>query len=179
MIGYLINGKWGPIGNPGLYYNYVLAGNGLFVETESPLLRASVLIAGAEVRGLAPKKEGVELVNGRIPRHLFDLAISTLLSNWRLERYLAIVWDNGYRVRDTSIMADKCSVRYCNLPSTVMDIHSHGSMGAYFSDTDDRDEQGLRLSMVVGRLNTPTPEISIRVGIYGYFKNVEFEEVFA
>jgi PRTRC genetic system protein A len=59
-----------------------------------------------------------------------------------------------------------------------MDIHSHGSMKAFFSFTDDRDEQGLRLYMVVGRLDTLLPEVELRLGVYGYFATLNIDEVF-
>lgn len=178
-VGYLTNYKEGLAGEPGLFYNYVLADNGLFVEAENPLLRVSVLIADAEVRGLRPKEEGVELVKGKIPRYLFNLALSVLFIDRYRERYLAVTWDNGYHIRDTSEETSECSVKYGNLPSTVMDIHSHGSMRAHFSLTDDQDEQGLRLSMVVGRLDTLIPDVDVRVSVYGYFKYVSFDEVFS
>jgi PRTRC genetic system protein A len=48
----------------------------------------------------------------------------------------------------------------------LADIHSHCQMSAYFSETDDRDEQGLRFYGVIGRIFTQ-PEIRLRVGIYG------------
>lgn len=69
-------------------------------------------------------------------------------------------------------------MRYERLPSTVLDIHSHGTMRPFFSGTDDKDEQGFRLYMVVGRLDTLVPEVEMRVGVYGYFAPVQFEEVF-
>ena len=44
--------------------------------------------------------------------------------------------------------------------------------------TDDRDEQGFRVYGVVGRLDTATPELALRVGIYGHFAPVEWSQVF-
>ena len=63
-------------------------------------------------------------------------------------------------------------------PHSVMDIHSHGHMDAFFSCTDDSDEKGLRLYVVVGRLDTLLPEVEIRLGVYGYFIPLSVEEVF-
>ena len=177
-VGYLLNTREGLAGEPGLYYDYILAGNGVFIQARSPLLQATVQIADVEVRGLQPMAAGVELINGKIPYYLYNLALSALFIDRCRERYLAVTWENGYRLRDTSFEAGECTVKYSNLPSTIMDIHSHGTMVASFSYTDDRDEQGLRLSMVVGRLDTLILEIEIRVGVYGYFGPVKFEEVF-
>ncbi|MBI4284525.1 MAG: Mov34/MPN/PAD-1 family protein, partial [Chloroflexi bacterium] len=65
------------------------------------------------------------------------------------------------------------------MPNTVVDIHSHAGMSAFFSSTDNRDEQGLRLYMVVGRLDTLAPEREMRVGVYGYFSPVDLGDIFA
>jgi len=49
----------------------------------------------------------------------------------------------------------------------LIEIHSHHSMAARFSSTDDTDETGFRLYGVIGRLSE-APEIRLRVGVYGY-----------
>jgi len=49
----------------------------------------------------------------------------------------------------------------------LIEIHSHHSMPANFSSTDDQDETGFRLYGVIGRLSD-APEIRLRVGVYGY-----------
>jgi PRTRC genetic system protein A len=94
------------------------------------------------------------------------------------EQYLAITWEDEYRLRMPGQERNGASVKYESLPSSVMDIHSHGRMDAFFSYTDDSDEKGLRLYMVVGRLDTLLPEVELRIGIYGYFAPISLEEVF-
>jgi hypothetical protein len=51
-------------------------------------------------------------------------------------------------------------------------------MGAFFSATDNRDEQGLGLYALAGRLDRLIPEVNMRVGLYGYFAPLKFSEVF-
>lgn len=177
-VGYLLNTREGLEGKPGLFYDYILAGNGLFIRGRSPLLQATVHIASAEVRGLLPLEEKVILPRGSIPRHLYDLALSLLMADRHQERYLAVTWEGEYRLRVPPQDCDSCGVEYEVLPNTVLDIHSHGTMSAFFSATDDRGEQGLRLYMVVGRLDTLIPETEMRVGVYGYFAPVDTKEVF-
>lgn len=179
QVGYLANTEGGLAGEPGLFYNYILAGNGLFIQARSPLLRATVHIAETWVRGLLPLEEKVELPRGNIPRYIYNLALSVLFIDRVQEWYLAVTWEGKYRLRVPCQETSNCSVRYERLPSTVLDIHSHGAMRAFFSGTDNEDEQGLRLYMVVGRLDTLIPEIEMRVGVYGYFGPVKFEEVFS
>ena len=51
----------------------------------------------------------------------------------------------------------RTSLAYRPLADVVLaEFHSHGSARAFFSPTDDRDEQGFRIYGVVGRLDTPS-----------------------
>ena len=71
------------------------------------------------------------------------------------------------------------SVAYRPPDGVVVEFHSHGRSRAFFSATDDRDEQGFRIYGVVGRLNTPRPELSLRLGVYGHFAPVDWSQVIA
>ena len=177
-VGYLLNTKKRLEGEPGIFYNYILAGNGLFIRAEGPLLSATICIASAQVRGLSALTEEVTLKKGKIPRHVYGLALAVAAARPYHERYLAVTWEGEYRLRQPWQDGDFAGVYYESLPNTVLDIHSHGAMGAFFSSTDNTDEQGLRLYMVVGRLDTLTPEVLVRVGIYGYFALVEIDQIF-
>jgi len=177
-VGYLLNKREGLNGEPGLFYDYILTENGLFIRAQNPLIKGTLCISPVEIRGLSPLYEQIELVHGKIPRHLYDLSLSVLIASSDREQYLAITWENEYRLRIPTQDRSSAEVKYENLPSSVMDIHSHGRMKAWFSGTDNRDEQGLRLYMVVGRLDTLLPEVEIRLGVYGYFAPLCVEEVF-
>lgn len=60
----------------------------------------------------------------------------------------------------------------------VMDIHSHNTMNAFWSATDDRDEKGTRLFGVIGKLEDFIPEMKFRLGVSGRFIDLELDEVF-
>lgn len=60
----------------------------------------------------------------------------------------------------------------------VMEIHSHNSMEAVFSPTDDKDERATRLYTVIGRLDKVFPDIQTRASVGGKFIDVEPSEVF-
>jgi PRTRC genetic system protein A len=177
-VGYLLNKGEGLEGEPGLFYDYILAENGLFIRARNPLIGGLICISPLEIRGLFPLEERIELVHGKIPRRLYDLSLSLLMASSDREQYLAITWENEYQLRLPAQERSSASVKYESLPSSVMDIHSHGCMKAWFSGTDNTDEQGLRLYMVVGRLDTLLPEVEIRLGVYGYFTPLCVEEVF-
>ena len=59
----------------------------------------------------------------------------------------------------------------------VMDVHSHNTMAARFSKTDDLDEQATRLYMVIGRLDRFYPEIRCRFACGGRHVEIPAEDV--
>ena len=66
-MGYLVNHHGGPTGERGVGYDYVLAVDGLYVQSQGAHLAARVLLAPCRVRGLAPTTETVALRYGPIP----------------------------------------------------------------------------------------------------------------
>lgn len=61
----------------------------------------------------------------------------------------------------------------------VIEIHSHGMMGAFFSTTDDQDESfGFRIYGVLGKVRSTRPEIILRVGLFGHCWHVPVTQVF-
>lgn len=60
----------------------------------------------------------------------------------------------------------------------MMDIHSHASFPAFFSVTDNRDEVGIRLYMVIGNLDRPKHTFVFRAGLAGHFGVVTIEDIF-
>jgi len=176
-VGYLTNHHDGLSGERGLYYNYILASNGLFIDAENPVIAARVLVADCEIRGLAPMEKRVSLTYGKIPKHFFDLALDTFLADPDNEHYVAVTGSNGYRFYIPVQDRGAGSVVYEVGESVVLDLHSHGHMGARFSWQDDQDEKGLKLSAVVGKLNA-TPVVKLRIGVYGYFNALAWGDVF-
>ena len=178
LVGYLVNYPDGISGEKGIYYDYILAANGLFIEASSPMLSARVPVAECQVRGLAPLKMKIALTYGSIPQHFFDLALDTFLAAPDRERYVAVTAAAGYDFYVPVQDGSEASVVYEMGDSVVLDIHSHAHMPAFFSQqTDDKDETGLKLYAVVGRLNA-TPVVKLRVGVYGYFQTLAWHDVF-
>ncbi len=178
-VGYLTNSLTGLQGEPGVFYNYILSANGLFLQAKNAHLAATVCIAPQEVRGLAPLEESVQLLHGKIPMYFLNLALSVLCIKPDIEQYLAVIWQDNYSLGVPSQSQTAASVTYETLPGTVMDIHSHvGGVPAHFSGIDDHDEQGFCLYAVVGDPDRLCPTVELRLGIYGYFMPLGKEEVF-
>lgn len=180
-VGYLTRYDNGLNGERGSFYSYVTAGNGLFVESEGPLLAARVPIADAEIRGLAKTEGSVVLRNGKIPDFLWEEAFWQLKRLVDTEIFIAITYEEGsYRLATPEQERSSTRVKYNRVPNTILDLHSHHKMAAYFSQTDDADETGFQLYGVVGELHRldSKPRVHLRVGIYGYHWSVPWDSVF-
>lgn len=73
--------------------------------------------------------------------------------------------------------ASRVQARQPSPPDMILEIHSHGKMPAYWSATDNRDEQGACLYGVMGRLDN-RPQVRLRVGVYGYWQELSLTAVF-
>ena len=178
-VGYLINHNGGLSGSQGIGFDYVLGAGGLYVQSESAHLTARILVAPATVRGLAPVSEKLTLAHGPIPAHVFELGLGWLLAAPGTERFFAVRWDGGaYRLVVPPQEGTSASLTYQPPTGVVAEFHSHGRHPAFFSATDDRDEQGFRVYGVVGSLVTPEPELTLRVGIYGHFASLHWSQLF-
>lgn len=60
----------------------------------------------------------------------------------------------------------------------VITIHSHNTMPAFFSNTDDRDECYPGLFGVIGNLDQETPSMAFRCGLEGVFGKLEYADLF-
>ena len=178
-VGYLMNRPAGLAGTQGIGFDYVLGRDGLYVQSESASLTARILVAPADVRGLAPVSEKLALAHGPIPAHVFELGLAWMLAVPDTERFFAIRWDgDAYRLVVPSQEGTSSSLSYQPPAGVVAEFHSHARHRAFFSATDDGDEQGFRVYGVVGRLDTPAPELTLRLGIYGHFAPLHWSQVF-
>ena len=180
-VGYLIHYNDGLAGEQGIGYDYVLGANGIMVQSGSPHIVARIYAAECDVRGLAVVSEKFELVHGPIPSHLFELGLRCMQVDPDHERFFAIQWrDDEYHIVTPKQDGTAASLHYTpiNEPGVVAEFHSHGKMPAFFSATDDADEQGFRIYGVVGRVGKDRPELNLRLGVYGHFAHVFWPDVF-
>ena len=176
-VGYLVKHQDGLYGKRGLYYDYILAENGVWIEAEGNLLAARVPVIHGQIRGLAPMEPVVVLRYGLVPQRFFDLALSAMLTDITKEHYVVVTWNDGYHFYVPEQERHGGGVKYEVGDQVIVDLHSHGRMMSWFSTTDNKDELGLKLYGVVGKLDK-TPEVRLRVGVYGYYHPVSWGEVF-
>ena len=178
-MGYLVNHRGGLAGAHGIGFDYVLGCGGVYVQSQGAHLTARVPVASCEVRGLAPVAEKVQLTHGPIPAQLFELGLRWFQDDPDTERLFAVRWDgDAYRLVVPPQAGTATRLAYLPPAGVVAEFHSHGGSRAFFSATDDRDEQGFRIYGVAGRLDAPLPELSLRVGVYGHFAPVDWSQVF-
>ena len=179
-VGYLVNHPAGLSGVQGIGFDYVLGSGGVYVQSESAHLVARVLVAPCKVRGLAPVAEKVSLSHGPIPAQLFEVGLRWFQQAPDTERFFAVRWDGqAYRLVVPEQAGTATSLAYRPPPAGVVaEFHSHGSLAAFFSATDDKDEQGFRVYGVAGRLDTAESELALRVGVYGHFAPLAWSQVF-
>lgn len=104
-----------------------------------------------------------------------------MMENDEYEALVLIYWDKqaqqyfAYVPRQTvekgGIEADLRDCPYDDNPRYIRyaDIHSHNSMDAFFSPTDDRDERRTGLYIVVGHLEKFFPDLEARISCGGSF----------
>jgi hypothetical protein len=177
-VGYRYFTDKGLVGEAGLYFDYIVGSNGLFIRAENRFINATVCVGEARVRGLQPMRTLVVLKQGKIPWPIYHAAISHMMNDALHEQYLAVTWHDGYQLLYPKQVGDAGSCMYERVPDTVMELHSHGLMRSFFSGVDNRDELGLQIYAVVGNLNMLIPEVEVRIGVYGYYDKMSLNEVF-
>lgn len=179
--------------NDALAYQYILAGNGVFVRAETRFFTALLPVTACTVRGLPPLHPQFQLLVPRILARLLDVVLSDARRARRpdngLNEVLYQFYHHGRAVQvkkpaqqttPTSVatsVAASVTTAVADAASIICDLHSHGNMRAFFSQTDNADEQGARLYAVIGRLDSE-PEMRLRVGVYGYWQPLPLTAVF-
>lgn len=159
-------------------YEYLFAGNGVFIRAFREGLSATIPVNlyPSPLRFLPSLSPQVTLDSQPIPK-------SILLALWRQsclaqssQGLMEILFHLHYKAPYWHLVTPKqsqspshCQPLQAYLQSAVAEIHSHGTESAYFSATDNLEENGFRLYGVIGRLNSPRPEILLRIGIYHHF----------
>ncbi len=166
-------------------YGYVVAHNGVFVWAKRQGLEALLPVTSCLIRGLYPVEPYVRLTYPPVDVGL----VSEILRLSReartpggdlLEILFYLAWDDrwGWQLtipaqeqQATHVTPMMDALDHAHAADTLLELHSHHRMAAFFSATDTTDEQGFRLYAVVGRLDA-APEIRMRVGVYGQFWDI-------
>ena len=159
----------------------VLGRNGLFLELKTPWLYCCTKVARLPARlslAFGDVTEELRFSFGVIPLALLDRFIELARAGLPNEVAGAIVYhcENGsltLRMHEV-ITASPSAIEYriAELAADellAVDLHSHGWLDAFWSATDDRDDQGVRICGVFGRLDRNRPTAKFRVALNGHF----------
>jgi PRTRC genetic system protein A len=143
---------------------YVAAADGLYLQARTRALQATVcVLRSASPEGRLPYGElqdSVTLPGGPIPLELVDAIEQRVVNDCPLEWACIIQWnadEQCYELHEPPILSRSGSgIEYdtCALdPSCwVLDLHSHGEYGSFFSHTDNRSDGqgGVYFASVLG-----------------------------
>lgn len=143
-------------------YQYILTATGIYLRAENRFFDVLLPIARCPVRGLASLQPHFRLKAPRLPAPMLNVLLSDArrarFRNGALKEALYQFHHDGTRVRvlkppqratATSVVGVEG-----NASDVILDLHSHGNMGAFWSGADNGDEQGFRVYGVIGRLDT-------------------------
>ena len=147
-------------------------------------------VAGCDM--LSDVKAGFIPALPRIPMDMVVQVVSFfrsyMLEGTEYEALVNIFWDkanHGFFIDTPNQSVTKASVQVylnedysCDRYIHYMDIHSHNSMKAFFSATDDADEKATRLYTVIGELHKYFPSIKTRISNGGKFWPINPSDVF-
>lgn len=186
LAGYHVVRDAGPIPAiaEGHLYNYLLAGNGLFLQAERHELTVLMRIAPAQVRGLPPLRSRLCVRFPRVPVDLVREMVQVAADAARdrsggLEVLLTLTFQEGrwqltqppQEQTPSSVQlapdADRAAVL-----EALIDVHSHPFPLRAFSGTDHESDRGAFRFAVLIADPADVPSLHARLCVYGAFLEV-------
>jgi hypothetical protein len=172
-------------------YEYVLAGNGVFVRGSRTGLLASIKVFDCQVKGLAQLQQSFHFDYPKVPSSLLATMLlrsrqvsAGLLEFSPKEILFHLYWDGlQWQLEEPRQLqsSTSCKPLGSSLDSSyeraLIEVHSHHWMQASFSSTDDSEETGFRIFVVLGEIFT-LPTIRVRIGLYHHFLEIPAESIF-
>lgn len=164
-------------------YEYIFAADGVFIRAKRSGLEVMWLIAYGRIRGLAAVKPYFYWERKLIP---FSLLASMLVDAQRnVNEVLWYLWQESDWVLSkppqssspTSVVPVYESLVDTDYEKALIEVHSHGNMPPIFSPQDNADEQGFRIYVILGCVNS-RPMINVRIGLAGYFSPIPASMIF-
>jgi len=169
----------GQVARPEFKYDYLLGQQGIVKRIDNHLVSADHLIVpiSGELTGLGLKTYSLSpilLKVPRIPGALLQHVLEDARRNVQEEFMYYYKYDPArqeWLVLRPQQSRSSHSVRFeADMdPWIVVDCHSHNTMRAFWSPTDDDDELDGRFYTVMGRVESPAPQLGVRLGLYGRY----------
>lgn len=173
-------------------YQYLVAANGIFLRAENPYLSVIIPVhtfTTTPIRGLEPLTPSVSLHHPRLPEALLTATLADARTHTNSAGHLIeVLYFFTLNYQTFSVVkppqtAGVAHVHHLHASDTehdpiLLELHTHATMSAFWSGTDNRDEQGFRFYAVVGHLDHDHPTIRLRLGVYGHFWEVPLSTLF-
>ncbi len=177
----------GPPANATLY-EYLMAGNGVFLRGKRAGLQVLIPVASCEIRGLLEIAPYLRLAYPRVDQTLVAAMLAQsraacIVAGAPREILFHLRWEGRWHLavpaqdQTASSVTPLGPALGSSYETALIEVHSHHRLAPFFSRTDDADEQGFRLYAVLGHIFTK-PTLRVRVGVYGYYWNVPAPWVF-
>jgi PRTRC genetic system protein A len=161
-----------------LLYDYIVGSNGVFLRSQREGLEVTLPVQPCVIRGLAEVEPMVQFAYRPVPAALMQYVLDCAQAahdeegrlleilfhlSWDLDHWELTVPEQRQTTASVVPLDDGPQSSYAK---ALIELHSHHDMPAFFSGTDDHDEQGFRIYAVLGRISS-RPELLVRVGCQG------------
>ena len=161
-------------------HRFVCGQDGLYIEAQNEVIgvRNNVAESSIKLPYGTVHQTGIHLKQGRIPKRILDSMVEKAKQHSPKEWAGLVVWDRHQEryslYEPTVIVAGVGHISYQNiLPNEfvlVMDVHSHGILSAFFSETDNQsDRAGFYIAGVIGSCLLEAPMMASRLVLNGQF----------
>jgi len=172
-------------------HRFLVASNGLWIEVKRAWLDLLAPLAIQEVVAmpygqLNPK---IKFSFGGLPLNLLEEFIQNAKEQSPYECGAWIIWNEGTNTFELRMLeATKAGVGHLTYKCPILndgehlvvDIHSHGNLGAFFSSEDNADDAGeVKVALVVGNLDHHVPTLVARICANGLFIEMPLPPGFA
>ncbi len=168
----------------GLLYKYLYGANGIFLAAENEIFKTTIPIS--TIKNPNQYIRGLELIQPviKLPKRVPSSLLASMVFHSRLACPNEILFYLSYALNEWVLITpdQKTGQSYAQPISNSLyfpiEVHSHNTMPAIFSSTDNADENGLRIYGVLGRVDRPVVDIKLRISIYGHWSVLPYQFVF-
>lgn len=165
-------------------HRYLAAADGLWLEIRRKWLYVRLPVAKQTTVPMpyGTVTEKVEIAFGKMPYKLLNDFVELAKAGLPNEVAAAIIWNEETKeLHLQPLEAESASpghITYRNPilgegEHLVVDLHSHGTAGAFFSRTDNKDDRGsIKVAGVVGNIDKPEQSYAFRLCALGLFHSL-------
>lgn len=165
-------------------YEYLMAGNGLFIRAKRSEFAVCLPVCGRTIRDLPSAQTGIFWRKPKISRSVWQQILSDArfksdFESFKEDVYVVFWHENSAEWRWSAIsrerqrastIADDTREEY---GKACLELHTHPPGAIHFSRADDRDETDkFRIFGILIDVHSAAPKIRFRCGVYDFFAQI-------